>query len=458
MSHRMRFAGATAGRSAPGAGFRLFSRHSAARYFLAVCTCGMLALDAGCNKNNATGPVTGAGSVITVTGKVLGQNAQAVAGVPVSIKGIPSTNTDASGNFSFTGVTTPYDISVINATQNSALIYKGLTRTDPVLVFPGTVTGTKYGGSINGTVTGGTFPSPGPRDITRVVWCSPEITQSATAGTNGSFGFAPSWYGPSTTTGGIYALQFTTDAAGFPVAGGYKGYGTLTGLALANGAALSNQKDSLLPVTSTQFAAAITLPGGYTLVGKALFLQVTSTAAIQLVSDTSKNLNPSYYTPLVTGGTVALGIQITGTSGSQSITWKNGNAAGASGVAAAPIVPPELSLPLDAATNVDTNVTFSWTAMTGAIHVVQFIATNHANPTFYIITAGTSATIPNLKSLGMGIPASAAYTWNVFGFGPLAGTDAAAGSVAWLTGSLTPGGSSQTYYGNTPTRGFTTAP
>jgi len=418
--------------------------------------CGLL-FAAGCTKNSSTGPSGGAGAVITVTGKVLGQNAQAVAGVPVSVRGIPSTNTDASGNFSIPGVATPYDITVINASQNSALIYKGLTRTDPVLVFPGTVTGTKYSGSVSGTVTGGTFPSPGPRDVTRVVWCSPEITQSANAAANGSFGFAPSWYGPTTTTGGIYALQFTTDAQGLPVAGGYKGFGALTSLALTNAGALSNQKDSLLPVTSTQFTATITLPGGYTILGKALDLQVAA-AAIQLLSDTSKSLNASYYTPLVTGGTVALGIVLNGTSGSQSITWKNGNAAGASGVAAAPIAPPELSLPLDAATSIDTTVTFSWTAMTGAVHVVQFLAANHTNPTYYIITAGTSATLPNLKSLGLGLPASASYTWDVYGFGPLGTTDAAAGSITWLTTSLAPGTGSQSYYGGTTTRAFTTAP
>ncbi|HTO92840.1 MAG TPA: hypothetical protein VMM80_00670 [Bacteroidota bacterium] len=458
MSHRMHFAGATAGRSATGAGFRLFPRHSASRRLLAVLSCGLLALVTGCTKNNPAGPSGGAGSVITVTGKVLGQNAQPVTGVPVSVKGIPSTNTDASGNFSIPGVTTPYTITVINAGDNSALIYEGLTRSDPVLVFPGTAPGTKYGGSITGTIKGGTFPSPGPRDVTRVVWCSPEIVQTSSVGSNGSFGFAPNWYGPSTTTGGIYALQFTTDAAGFPVAGGYKGYGAKTGLALANGAALSGQTDSLLPITSTQFTAAITLPGGYTIVGKGLFLQVTPTAALQLVSDTSKSLTASYYTPLVTGAPVAFGIELAGQSGSGSITWKNGNAAGAAGVAVTPIVPPELSLPVNAAAGIDTTVTFSWTAMPGAVHAIQFEAQNPGDPSYYIITAGTSSRIPNLKPLGLGIPASAPYKWNVLGFGPLASTDAAAGSVAWLGAVAGPQGTTDSYYGVTTQRTFTTAP
>jgi len=458
MSYRMHFAGATAGRSTPGARPRHPNTHFVTRRLLAACTCGLLALAAGCTKNGATGPTTGAGAIITVTGKVAGQNGQAVAGVPVSIRGIPSTNTDASGNFTFAGVSTPYDITVINAGTNAALIYKGLTRTDPVLVFPGTVTGTTRSGSISGKVTGGTFPSPGPRDVTRVEWSSPEITQTALAATDGTFGFSPSWFGPATTTGGIYALQFTTDAQGIPVAGGYKGYAAKTGLALASGGALANQTDSLLPVTSTQLTAAITVPAGYTLLRKTVYLQVTPNVAIPLLQDTSKTLSPSYYTPMVTGGTIALGIQLTGTSGSQSLTWKNGNAAGAAGVAATPIVPPELSLPLAAATGVDTTVTFSWTAMPGAIHVLQFIATNQANPTFYIITAGTSATIPNLKSLGLGLPAGATYTWNVFGFGPLASTDAAAATVAWLAGATVPGGTTDTYYGGSTSRGFTTAP
>ena len=458
MSHRMHFTGAPAGRSTAGARFLQSSRRALTGRFLAAFACGALALAAGCNKNSTTGPTGGTGGIVTVTGKVLGQNGQAVAGVPVSIRGIPSTNTDASGNFSFAGVSTPYDITVVNAAQNSALIYKGLTRTDPVLVFPGTAPGTPHNGSITGNITGGTFPTPGPRDVTRVAWCSPEVTQSANAAANGSFGFAPSWYGPTTTTGGIYALQFTTDAQGLPVANGYKGYGAKTGIALTSGNPLVNQTDSLLAVTSTQLTATITIPGGYTLVGKTVYFQVTPSVAIPLFGDTSKSTAASYYTPLVSGGTIALGIELAGTSGSQSFTWKNGNAAGAAGVAVAPIAPPELSLPLNAATAVDTTVTFSWTGMTGAAHIIQFLAVNHANPTYYIITAGTSATIPNLKSLGMGLPASASYNWNVIGFGPLSSTDAAAGTITWLTGSSVPGGATQTYYGATGSRAFTTAP
>jgi len=459
MHHRGLVAGAHAGwRTAITSS--LFGKllHGCPPGVLAACALPAILLASGCSKNSTTGPATGAGAIITVTGRVLGQNGQTVAGIPVSIRGIPSTNTDASGSFSIAGVATPYDITVVNPTQNSALIYKGLTRSDPVLIYAGTSPGTKYTGSVTGKVTGGTFPSPGPRDVTRVVWCSPEITQGTNAATDGTFGFSPDWYGPSTTTGGIYALQFTADAAGFPVAGGYRGYGVKTALALASGSALSNQSDSLLPVTTTRLTAAVTVPAGYTLVRKELYLQFSSTGSLQIVSDTTRNTAPSYYTPQVTGGTISLGVVIAGTSGSESLTWKNGSAAGAAGVPLAPVVPPEQSLPLSGVTGVDTNVTFSWTAMPGAVHVIQFVAVNQANPSFAIITAGTSATIPNLKSLGLALPASASYQWDVFGFGPLSGTDAAAGSIAWVTGSSIPGPASVSYYGGTPFRTFTTAP
>ena len=113
----------------------------------------------GC-KSNSTGPAGGgggAGSVVTVSGKVISQNGQAVAGVPVLVAGKVSTNTDANGNFSIANVTTPYDINVVDATNKQALVYKGLNRTDPTLVFLGSSPGTARHGTINGTMSGSGF-------------------------------------------------------------------------------------------------------------------------------------------------------------------------------------------------------------------------------------------------------------------------------------------------------------
>ena len=93
-------------------------------------------LSAGCSKSSSTGPSgNGGGGVVTVAGKVIGINGQSVAGVPVLVTGKPSTNTDANGAFSIAGVTTPYDITVVDAANKRAIVYKGLSRSDPTLTF-----------------------------------------------------------------------------------------------------------------------------------------------------------------------------------------------------------------------------------------------------------------------------------------------------------------------------------
>jgi hypothetical protein len=100
-------------------------------WYVILSTAGL----AGCGKSGSTGPSGGTGGVITVAGRVIGQNGQGAAGIPVFVGGMPSTNTDASGNFSITGVTAPYDITVVDAPNKRALVYRSLSRADPTLVF-----------------------------------------------------------------------------------------------------------------------------------------------------------------------------------------------------------------------------------------------------------------------------------------------------------------------------------
>ena len=54
-------------------------------------------------------------------------NSQPVASVPVLVSGKTSTNTDASGTFTVTSVTVPYDVTVIVAASQGALMYKGVS-------------------------------------------------------------------------------------------------------------------------------------------------------------------------------------------------------------------------------------------------------------------------------------------------------------------------------------------
>jgi hypothetical protein len=413
----------------------------------------------GCSKSGSTGPGGGAGSVVTVTGKVVGQNGQAVASVPVVVPGKASTNTDASGNFSIANVTTPYDISVVNATSKSAIVYKGLTRTDPTLLFFGSSPGTSHTGSISGKISGGEFtPNQPATDVTNVAFASAETNGSSGTAANGTFGpIGLSWYGPTATTGSLYAIQFTADAGGLPVASGYKGYGVRSGIAVNDGSTLTNQFDTLQSVTTSQFTGTVTVPSGYTLAGKTVYAKVAPSAVIYLFSESNANTNLSYYTPGIPGATLLLGAEATKTGGGTAITWRNGLAIGATGVSVSIVTPPELSLPVNAATAVDTTVTFTWTAMTGGVHLVIF-SSGGTNPAYYVLTAGTSATIPNMKPFGLGLPSATAYTWQVYGFGPFGSVDAAAVSAGFITGISAPLTSGDSFVGISASRTFTTAP
>ncbi len=411
----------------------------------------------GCSKSSTTGP-GGGGGVVTVAGKVIGVNGQGVAGVPVYVTGKTSTNSDAVGGFSITGVTTPYDITVVDAAHKRAIVYKGLSRQDPTLTFFATTPGTAHTGAINGRISGGAFtPTQGVNDVTKVQFSSPEVTATLNTASSGIFGpLALSWYGPTVTTGNLYAVQFTADGAGLPVAGGFKGYGTRTGIAVNDGSTLNNQFDTLQTVATNQFTATVTFPSGYSLSTKTLSLRLSPTGLISLFNDATPNAALSYYTPGISGASLLLGAYGL-KAGTESVYFKTGIATGATGISVALVAAPELSLPVNAATGVDTTVTFSWTPMTGGIHLVAF--NGGANATYYVVTSGTSATIPNLKGVGLGLPSSGAYQWSVEAFGPFANADAAAGSSG-LLGALANQAllTSDVFLGISTGRTFTTAP
>jgi hypothetical protein len=322
----------------------------------------------------------------------------------------------------------------------------------------GSTPGTAHTGAINGKISGGTFtPNQGANDVTRVQFSSPEITGTLNTAASGIFGpIALSWYGPSVTTGNLYAVQFTADGAGLPVAGGFKGYGTRTGIAVNDGSTLNNQFDTLQTVATNQFTGIITLPSGYNLSTKTLSVRLSGTGLVSILNDPTTNAAPSYFTPGISGASLLLGVYGL-KAGTEAVYFKSRIATGATGVAITLVAAPELSLPVNAATGIDTTITFSWTAMTGGIHLVQF--NGGANATYYVVTTGTSATIPNLKGAGLGLPSAAAYQWSVEAFGPFASADDAAGSSGFLGALINPAIlNSDAFLGISTSRTFTTAP
>lgn len=136
------------------------------------------------------------------------------------------------------------------------------------------------------------------------------------------------------------------------------------------------------------------------------------------------------------------------------ITTKPGLAVNATSVSIPVPAGSDLSLPPNAATGVNNSTIFSYTPFSGGVHFVVFDGPG-ANPDYVVVTAAASTTIPNLSSVGLGLPASTVYSWRVLGATPFATVDAAAGPGGWLAVFLGTAEGSRT---TSTSRTFTTAP
>jgi len=395
-------------------------------------------------------------STITVSGKVVGINLQPAASVPVVISGQAPVTTDANGNFTVSGVTTPYDATVVVGAQKLGLVYKGLTRSDPTLFFFNFTPGTNNTATLSGTISGGDgFPQPAT-DRSNVVFGSPEASRTFTPNTTtGAYGpSSVTWFGPASTTGTIYALQWQVDGAGLPVA--YKGFGSKASVTLSNGGTFAGQNVTMGSVAGSSISGSVSTPSGYTLLSKSLSVNFATNAILGLLNDSTSATSFTYITPNISGATLQLQASAQKAAISTVLGFKPGLAANASGVSLTLPAGPELSLPVNAATGVTTSTNFTWTPFSGGVHLVLILGPA-GQPKYYILTTGSNATIPDLTSLGLGLPTATNYSWAVYGFAPFASIDAAAGAngfLGGLTGSIT----GDTFVGVSGAFTFTTAP
>jgi len=394
-------------------------------------------------------------ATITVSGTVIGFNLQPVAGAPVVITSGGanlSTTTNASGAFSVSGVTPPYDATVV--TGNQSIIYKGLTRTDPTLVLPGLSPGVSRSASLSGTVSGGAgFPEPASHG-TITTFGSPELAHFRLADTTtGDYNMGTvRWFGPTTTTGSIRALQGRFDGAYLPT--DYTGYGERPNVTLTDGGTFTAQNVTMSPVSEARISGSVTLPAGYTLTSKRMAVGFADRSLIDVLSDFGASTSFAYTTPNVSGATILMGVAAANAAGTSVTTTKPGLAVNASSVSIPLPAGSEQVHPPDAATGVNHSTTFSYTPFSGGVHLVDFDGPG-ANPDYVVVTTAASTSIPNLSSVGLGLPASTAYSWSVSGLAPFATVDAVAGPGGWLAVFL---GTAEGSASMSSRRTFTTAP
>jgi hypothetical protein len=398
-------------------------------------------------------------AAITVAGVVVDSSLRKFPGVSVFI-GAQSTVTDANGHFSIANVTPPYDLTVL-ATVTSpggpakgASLFKGLTRTDPVIILALYPTSTDNMGTLTGTVTGG--DAPGTFGVNTVVsWVS---TPAPLAFANPRLEINSSPYSLDVTwdvalssiTGNMHVLQWEHDCCGRPKS--YTGYAVKTGVAVAAGGTTNNVNLAMSAPGTLSVGGSVTVPSGVTLGTAPLrsaALSFDDTAQIDLGFDGSSGTSFSYLYPNITGATAVVSASGYSASGDLMEAKVSGIALGTTNVSIALPSPISVITPADSATSIGTDVDFSWTAFSGGNVVYIFEAIGPlGQPSYQVFTTATSTRIPDLSAQGMGLPSAAAYSWSVIAVAPHASVDSAAGPKSILpTGNtvLTAGAGGRTF-------------
>jgi hypothetical protein len=359
------------------------------------------------------------GATITVNGSVRDAEGQPVGGAAVIIPGRPAVTSASDGSFSIAGVTTPYDITFIVSTSNLANTYRGLTRPDPTLHFLFYVFSTPNTASISGAV-----PVVAGR-TTRVLYVSGERSWYTTA-SGGTYALSVSWYGSTTTLAGkIYVIRWVT-ATGIPTS--YDAYGDRDQTVSAGGTftGINFTAGQLTDPAEMNISGAVTRPSAsYNLTQRTLFIGFGS--SITYVAGESGTLgdNLSYTVPSIAGAT--FGIDAYASFGGRTTEYlKSGIAAGAQSVSIPLEEAPQLTLPVNGGTGVDTTTSFLFSQGGGTgVNFAQVSGTS-TDPTFLTLTASNSFNIPNLAQQGLGLPANRSYSWRVLKLFPFASMNEAA--------------------------------
>ena len=346
-----------------------------------------------------------------MTGRVLDGLGRPLAARTVLVSGV-STTTDANGTFRASGVATPYDVILLELPAKRATVYARLTRTDPQLV--GSTENFQYG-TFGGQLVGGDpFPTP-EGTLTAVVFSSPEGGGGSGVFSNPYVSQAV-WYGPTSSTGNVHALQWTVDANGTVT--GYRSHGVRTAVTLTANTPTSGVDITLTPTLAGTVSGTITIPSGYSLSSREVLLSFADGTYFFIGSDTVES--SSFSLPVPSGIGASAIIRATASSGAVSTRAQvSGLAPGSTHVVIAPPPAALIISPPDGATGVDTATDFTWTPVANAIYRLGL----WGSTTYFIVTDRTSVRIPDLTAYGFGLPSAGAYDWALGALGPYASVD-----------------------------------
>ena len=396
---------------------------------LPLATLGLLAA---CRGDGPTPPPQG----ITVSGRVQDRVAEPISGATVLL-GKSSVTSSSDGTFSIPGVVAPYDITAILPAQNTALIYRGLTRSEPVLLYPD-VTGPERTATISGTAP------PASGRVTAVLFVSSAgyaFGAGPADATTGQYAFTVSCHGSGDTYAGqLYLLRWTLDAAGLPSS--YDGYASKPLTIHADGDFPGNAF-AAVDVTDPaeqSISGTVELPASYALKYRRFYVLFEGRGGLYWEEAApNATTNPlasafTYTVPALNGVqdiVEAWAFDNSSRALDGSARWSNFFKTGISGNPGNTTVPlataPLLFSPVDGAVSLDTTKSFTWGHGEGmGVNIVSVKPADPSNPTFLVFTTGTEAKIPDLAGGGMSLPAGAGYTWEVYRIFPVTSMNDAA--------------------------------
>ena len=383
---------------------------------LPLATLGLLVACAG---NGPTPPPQG----ITVSGRVQDRVAEPISGATVLL-GKSSVTSSSDGTFSIPGVVAPYDITVILPTQNSAVMYKGLTRSDPALLYPDVAAAER-----TATISGTAPPASGSATVVFFASSGRYALGGGRAdATTGQYAFAVRWHGSyDTDAGQLYLLRWTTDPTGLPAS--YNGYASKP-LTISAGGDFSGNDFAAAELTDPPeqtISGAITVPASYTLNVRQFYIGFGHLGLSWEEKNALSNAF-TYTVPDLSGVAFAVAAEAVDGSSRLSSFFKGGISGNTSNVSVPLAAAPQLASPASGASGVDTTIPFSWTQGQGTgVNLFEAWPGNSTSPTYFVFTTGDDAKIPDLAAEGMGLPAGASYSWHVHRLFPVASVDDAAG-------------------------------
>ncbi|MEJ2103206.1 MAG: hypothetical protein P8X47_01370 [Ignavibacteriaceae bacterium] len=369
--------------------------------------------------SNADGEVTVSAQVnvaqpMTVNGFVNDIDDVPMSGVTVVIKGKSPVTTGAGGDFSISDVLPPYEISIIVGTVQTAVVYQGLTRSNPILYYPESTTQSKL------AVIGGNVP-PASGKYTLVFFVtSTEAWSTLADQTTGAYSINAKWKGAANSyIGQLQVLRWIPDSTGLPAQ--YDAYGLKNSITISNGGTFSNynfNESNFTDPVEKNISGSIALPSSsYSISNKYLNMNFGD-ATVTITGENGLALtdNFNYVVPQISGVTFevdAMAQALSSPNNRVTFYRKRDINGGTSGVIVNLKAAPRLNLPLYNETGIDTTTQFNWIKESiGGVYMVK-ITPAFSGASYYILTSGNSIKIPNLSTLGLGLPANTGYEWFV---------------------------------------------